>query len=484
MLGLLLATANAASLDLIEVGGVYGTPNTDGPTATWWNPAGFATSEGLQLYAEVAPTVGGVRFDRADPNGGYDEYHTVAQIPFVGVSWDLNRDDVGIGAAFGVPFGRGGESICQDGYESGLMDVFGEGPDDCTDAAGAGRYHMRNGASAAYYTMVGAAWRPLDQVSIGGVLSVVHSRWYAFLDSETLPDLESAVQALGEETVYTDSDLEDPHYASTLETQGFLTDTRMSFALGVKVVPDPEERVSLSLTYHHGVRLEHTGDVRILMGCPPQDDEIGRFGMESYGLCDALIEGDMKVSYRLPSRVHGGVAVTPIEQLRVELMGGWVNWSVYDDFTVEITDVEAQNPGIDPDAADLVEKHQTWARDAQDSVWAALDVKATVAQGWLTLGGRALFDRAALPDHALSANNYDANTLSLTGMAAVHVLPVNLDVILSYGYAVTQVRTVTDSGFDVTLGADRADERWYYPHANGTYTSWTHRGGLGVRWRF
>ncbi len=69
-------------------------------------------------------------------------------------------------------------------------------------------------------------------------------------------------------------------------------------------------------------------------------------------------------------------------------------------------------------------------------------------------------------------------------MAAVHVLPANLDIVVSYGYALNQARTVTDSAFEVTLGADRNDERWYYPHANGTYTGWTHRVGLGVRWRF
>jgi len=476
--------AGAASLDLLEVGGAYGTPNTDGGTAAWWNPAAFATGDGLQVHAEAAPFMGGVRFERDDPHGGYDEYHTVATIPYVGVSYDLNRDDFGIGAAFGVPFGRGGQAICEPGYEGGLLDVWGDGPESCTDDAGAGRYHMRTGASEAYYAMVGAAWRPLDQLAVGAVISVVHSRWYAYLDSETLPDLEAAIHALGEETHYTDDDLEDPDYASTLETQGYLTDTRMSFAVGVKVMPDPEDRVQLSLTYHHGVTLEHTGDVRILIGCPPQDDAIGRFGSESYGLCDDLLSADMSVSYRLPNRVHGGVAVTPVDAVRVELMGGWVNWSVYQDFSIQISDVAAQNPDINPEAAHLVEKEQLWARDVEDSIWGAVDVKATLARGWLTLGGRVLFDRAAVPDHALSPNNYDANTATLTGMAALHILPVNLDVLVSYGYSIIGERTVSDSAFDVTLGADRHEERWYYPHANGTYTGWTHRAGLAVRWTF
>lgn len=459
---LLLGFASAASLDLLEVGGVYGTPNTDGGTAAWWNPAGFASSDGLQVHAEVAPTLGGVRYERDDPHGGVDEYHTTAFIPFVGVTHGLNHDQFGIGAAVGTPFGRGGESLYDDG---------------------AGRYHMRSGGSEAIYGLVGAAWRPRDQVAIGGVLSVVHSRWSAFLDSETLPDLEQAIHALGEQTHYTDAELEDPHYASTLETQGSLTDTRMSFGLGVKVLPDPDGRVTLALAYHHGVTLVHQGDVRILMGCPPQDDEIGRFGAESYGLCNDLLDGQMSVTYRLPARVHGGVRVRPIPQLSLELMGGWVNWSVYDDFEIRITGIE-DNPGVDPDAAQLVNKEQAWARDARDSVWGALDAKATLLDGWLTVGGRALFDRAAVPDAAVSPNNYDANSVTVSGMAALHILPVKLDVVLSYGQGFMADRTITDSGYAVTLGADRLPERWYYPHANGHYSGWTRRAGVAVRWRF
>jgi long-subunit fatty acid transport protein len=460
---LLIGTAFSASLDLLDVGGVYGTPNSNGGTAAWWNPAGFATGEGLQVHIEAAPTFGGVRYERSDPMGGQDEYRTAAVIPFAGVTHGLNQEKFGIGGAVGIPIGRGGASI----YEQG-----------------AGRYHMRSGGSQAIYGMVGAAWRPVDQIAVGGVISVVHSRWDAYLDSETLPDLESAIQALGEQTVYTDADLEDPHYASTLETQGSLTDTRMSFAIGVKVMPDPEGRVSLSATYHHGVTLEHTGDARILIGCPPQEDTIGRFGSESYGLCNDLLEADMSVSYRLPARIHGGVLIMPIEALRIELMGGWVNWSVYDDFTVEISGIEEKNPDVNPEAAELVSKHQLWARDAQDSIWGALDIKGTLAQGWVTVGGRALFDRASIPDHAVSPNNFDANSVTVSGMAALHILPVDLDLYVSYSEAFLQERTVTNSAYSVSLGDDRAEERWYYPHANGSYSAWTRRVALGLRWRF
>ncbi len=188
MLGLLFGSAWAASLDLLEVGGVYGTPNTDGGTAAWWNPAGFATSHGLQVHAEIAPTLGGVHYERAEPHGGVDEYRMMGAIPFVGVTHGLNQERFGLGAAFALPQARGAESIHEDGI---------------------GRYHLRGGGSKVMTGLVGFAWRPIERLSIGGVVSVVHSEWSAYLDSETLPELEEAIRALGEETHYTDSDLGD-----------------------------------------------------------------------------------------------------------------------------------------------------------------------------------------------------------------------------------------------------------------------------------
>ena len=42
--------AGAASLDLLEVGGAFGTPAATNPTAIWWDPAGIAVHGGTQVY--------------------------------------------------------------------------------------------------------------------------------------------------------------------------------------------------------------------------------------------------------------------------------------------------------------------------------------------------------------------------------------------------------------------------------------------------
>ena len=112
---LLTSGAHAASLDLIEVGGAWGTPAATNPTALWWNPAGLAVGGGTQVHVEVAPTIGTVTAARDNPDygeldptyfaegypesydySGTDTLRYVGAVPFVGVS---SGHDVVIGGS-------------------------------------------------------------------------------------------------------------------------------------------------------------------------------------------------------------------------------------------------------------------------------------------------------------------------------------------------------------------------------------------------
>ena len=64
---LLLLPAFAASLDLLEVGGLWGTPNATDATALWWNPASLAAGHGTRFNLSAAPTFATVNIQRADP---------------------------------------------------------------------------------------------------------------------------------------------------------------------------------------------------------------------------------------------------------------------------------------------------------------------------------------------------------------------------------------------------------------------------------
>ena len=101
MLSLLLLLAQpvfASSLDNLEVGGLFGTPNSDDPTALWWNPAGLATGEGTRFHFEGAPTFANMNFDRSDEfNGGLDKYQLFAVVPYGGLATDFGVKNLGFG---------------------------------------------------------------------------------------------------------------------------------------------------------------------------------------------------------------------------------------------------------------------------------------------------------------------------------------------------------------------------------------------------
>ncbi|MCA9573760.1 MAG: hypothetical protein KC656_38270, partial [Myxococcales bacterium] len=161
-------------------------------------------------------------------------------------------------------------------------------------------------------------------------------------------------------------------------------------------------------------------------------DVIGRFAFESEGLCDAKMDSDGVVTYWYPSRVNAGVAVTPVDRLRLELMGGWVGWSKFTDYAIETSNVVSQNTEVSEDTAKLLEQHRSWARDNNDTFWLGLDGKVDV-HDLVLVGARALFDHHAVPDSALSPNNYDADDLQTGVLVALRPIP-ELEIGLSYNH--------------------------------------------------
>lgn len=450
LLLLLPSPALAASLDNLEVGGVWGTPTATDATAAWWNPAGLAAGKGTRLMVEGAPTFATVTYARAEPHGGQDIYELSGVVPYAGVATDLGVEGLGLGAALAVPTVRGGAEV---------------------DEPGSGAYHMREGDSKAIWVLLGGGW-DFHGVSIGVAGAYVRSTWTARVNSETLPDLAHAIEETGEETDYTDANLEDPRYGATLDF-GELADDAFAFSAGVRWQATPQ--VAVGVAYVSGVTVDNAGDVEIALDCPPQEDTVGRFASESRGLCYATVNADASVGYTLPDRVQGGVVVTPTDALRIEAMGGWVHWSVYTDFVIAVENSTAEHE----EARALMEQERLWARANVDSGWAGVDVKGRLGDRW-TLGGRLVYDGAAVPDAALSTNNYDADALMLSGMAAWKPHEA-VEIGLSWTHHFLQDRVVEDSGFGMTIEGETPEDRWNYPHANGTYGGTIDRIGVAVR---
>lgn len=451
----LLAPARAASLDNLEIGGPWGSPTATDGNAVWWNPAGVAAGHGTRLQLEGAPMFASITYERADPHGGIDNLRLSGVVPQLGLASDLGVRGLGVGLALSVPQARGAKE---------------------QTAPGPGAYHLMDGMVQSIWGQAALAYDWREKVAVGATAAWVHSSWSATLLSETLPDLDAAIAAQGEESGYTDDLLEDPHYAAILDFPGLSDDT---FAFSVGALARPTEQLTIGVAYVSGVRVLNQGAGTVTFDCPPETDKLGRFGSEDYGLCRAVVPVEADIGYTLPARVQAGVAFQVRPDLRVEAMGGWVGWSVFEDYEIRIHDAQAQTE----EGAAMVEQERLWARANEDSAWGGLDVKGQLADGRVTLGGRVLYDAAAVPDAALSTNNYDANAVMLSGLLGATPLPW-LTVSVSYTHHILATREVDTSAFSVTLdGRDEIADRWFYPHANGTYAGFVNRMGVQARFQ-
>ncbi len=477
-----LSPARAGSLDNFEVGGPGGSPTATDATAIWWNPAGIAAEGGTRIMVEGAPLIGKVQYTRNDQYGfgGTDTTRSFGVVPFLGVATDAGVKGLGLGLSVSVPVARGG--AVQDEIPR-LNQYPQDGP--VPPESNFGRYHLREAKVQAMYVQLAAAYEIAERVSLGASVALVNSTWQSRLDTELVSALDASIEGqTGNDSGYTNAMVEDPRYGATLQFSP-LKDTAFTFngGLRAKVIPD---LLSVGVAYTHGVRLDHKGDLTLNFSCPPQSDFIGRFASESLGLCYTTINAAGSVGYRLPSRVNASILVQPTPMLDVTLMGGWVGWSVFTDYEIGITDIAARNPDSD-NAEGLAERLESpkklRARAAEDSYWGGIDLKVHPTD-WLTVGTRGVFDRAAIPDHAVSPNNYDANNLMISGLVAVKPVPW-LQIGASYTHHILEPRVVTDSGWAVDVeGGTQREERWFYPHANGTYNGNISRLGLQVRVAF
>lgn len=485
----LASTGWAGGLDLLEVGGVWGTPGADNPTALWWNPGGLARGEGTQVFLEVAPTFGAVTAMRDNPDygpvdpaafgdsgagapdsydySGTDVLSTVAPVPFLGVSTDFGVEGLGVGASLSVPFGKGGA----------LRDP--EGPN---------RFHLRSGDIQAIYASVGGAYEILDHLSVGVSGSMVNSWWSADTDVSLYSDLANAIPG-GVPDSFQDGYAELPGYAvgTVLTTRA----TSFTFGAGVSVRPLGDDRLDVSLSYNHGVRLDHEGEVRLQFACPPAYDDAalgaatGLIGICSDGT-GASATGTATIGYNLPNRLHLGVTVRPTEQVRLEVMAGAVFWSAFGPYEIgtlvsSTQFPDAVNANAAAEAATISSQPRTWARDHRDTFWAGVDGKVGISDR-VSVGGRALFDRAAIEAQSVSANNYDADALHLTGM--VDVIPTEkLGLTLSFTQQFLAPRTVTESPYRIAVDQTEIPVEYRFPSANGTYTGRISRVGVAVRAR-
>ncbi len=476
--------AQSSSLDLIEVGGAWGSPGATNPTALWWNPAGLAVAGGTQLLVEGAPTSARFVADRYNPDygvpdptfvalgypaeydyGGVDNLTFSGIVPFLGISSDFTVDGLGIGIGLYVPIARGGTS---------------------DQAYGPNRYALREGNIQVLAASLGAAYELAELLSVGGSVSLLDSTYEASLDTSIYPDIAAEAEAQAAEFnlprpgSYQDAYLEHPGYTATsifaLKTQA------LTFGAGLYLQPLRSDLLGLSLAYNHGVRVDNRGPVVLDFLCPPEHDNLSRAGAQAQGTCDARLQGTGAIGYRLPSRVHLGVVGHPREKLRLEAFGSYVLWSAFTDYDISTQisadQIQVEDPTVAEETAALVSQRRQWARDNRDSFFVGVDGKLELHR-LLGVGLRGTFDRSAIPDRVLSANNLDADTFIRSGL--LFSAPIQqLTIGLSFSHHFLATRDVTDSAYALSIDGD-PDPRYFYPSGAGRYSGSIDRIGISLK---
>ncbi len=483
LLSSLALPVHASGLDLVEVGGAWGTPAATNPTALWWNPAGLAAAEGTQFLAEGAPTFAKILVDRYNPDygdpdpafvalgypaeydyGGSDTITFDGVVPCLGVASAFTIAGLGVGVGLYVPIARGGAS---------------------DQSYGPNRYALREGTIQVVAASLAAAYQLKDRIAIGGSVALLDSTYRSDLDTSTYPDIAAQAESQAAEFglprpgSYQDAYIEQRGYTTT--TLFDLKAQALTFGAGLYVSPLGDDRLGVSLSYNHGVRLDNRGQVAFDFLCPPEYDTLSRPGAEAQGICDARFEGTGAIGYQLPSRVHLGVVARPIERLRLEAFGAYIAWSQFTDFDIDTQispdQVDVDDPEIAAETAALVSQQRQWARDNRDSFFVGVDGKLQLHP----LGGvglRTLFDRKAVPDEVLSANNLDFDTIALSGL--LFASPIQqLTVGLSLSHHVLRTRDVTDSAYALSID-DPGDPRYAFPSTAGRYAGSIDRIGISV----
>ena len=520
LLMLMTLSAQAAGLDLLEVGGAWGTPGATNPTAIWWNPAGLAVGGGTQFIIEGAPTFAKVYGDRANPDygtieedtgkgelfegaprdydySGRDEVSLTAVVPFIGVQTDFGVEGLGIGAGLAVPTATGGE---------------------IEDPWGANRYSLRSGNIQAVHAILAASYRIKKKVSFGLSGAFVDSTWSADTDTTTYPDLYNSVEddlkrQFGDDVPdiiidgftknFRDGYMEYRGYTATTVFDQ-LKDQAFTFGAGVYVTPT--KNTGISLGYNHSIRLDHSGPLTISFQCPdPERDPTLATGLQQRGLCNgeegpgAVLKGEGAVGYKLPNRFNLGFVLFPVEAVRLELMGSYVRWSTFTDYEIQ-TRINADQIPLEPtdpddpesvqtaedlkeETAALVSQDRQWARDGRDTFWVGVDGKHRVNDLFM-YGGRVFYDRSSVPVESLMLNNFNASMVGVSGMAMVSPID-KLGISVSFAHYFMFEREVTNTNFGLSLDPAKMPEfRYQYPGGNGTYGGSLTRLGIALRGRF
>jgi long-chain fatty acid transport protein len=453
--------AHAGSLYLmprgVEAAGRAGArvAGSDDPQALWYNPAGLVAS-GRQLLVDTLLPIGRTEFTRHYDSGEVAptvKATSLIPIPTLGYTDNFGLRKWGFGAALMIPPGWGGKfPVSVDGRPAPQ------------------RYSILDADDSYIGSLVlGAAYRPIDSLSIGAAVYL------------------TAVQ-VGATVAVSACD-----YAICGQPEGMEWEGRARMLLGPIFTASAVFGATYSISWVKigaslALKTKVKGDAQFDISLPDQKvfDEVTITNADGG---DELLVG---TAVALPMIARVGVEIAPINSLRIELGATWENWGKQDSIVLDPHGITAHNvPGVGDVTAEKMEialnMRDTWAVQlgGRYELSQTLQLKKLLA-----LNAGLMFETSAYDLRDLSATALDSNKVMI-GLGASVGLTRNVFLDVTYGHIFMRDQTVSNSRV-LLPGAgkpdpDDEDPDNYEPGdqptiGNGHYAMEADFVGLGVRW--
>jgi long-chain fatty acid transport protein len=432
--------ANASGFATQHFGGELGNVVTTNPTALYYNPAGIAFSDGIDLYLDgniairhatwdhVAPPPGpGDQPNKEDGNTGRAHLLNVFGGPTIAGTAKFGNFAFGVGLF--VPFG-------------GRVDwADGDNPDPKLPltAGGVQRWHMLTASLTFLQASVGAAYK-LGPVAIGVTGNLMNSQITEAQAKTSLGNIDSTIEG-----------------RANLDVSGW------NGSYGVGLMAEPiKDHLWLGASY------------QAQPGLGPQTLK-GSFTFNSgpdpfYPQSGSLTQ-NVDFHEELPDVFRAGIRVRPLGSLEFRLFGDWTRWSKMAqqciNYNAKSDDCKILATGSDATSAGSVVTNiprnwkDTYGGHLGASYWLKPEIELFVGAGYET---------AASPDATMEPGSMDANNLQIAVGGRFFVLNYFY---LGVGYTQIQFldRTVTDSQLAKVNGT-QVQLPTYQQDGNGTYTQW------------
>ena len=395
---LLTAAAGSARAGGFATGrfaGEHGHVATDNPTAIYFNPAGLALGVGWRIYAEGLLAWRTVNYTRpegaisnvtdgegeagtpegaTDVNAGKATLANFAASPFLGVATDLGVPNLGVGAAFYVPFGGQAKWDQDDAFED----------DDQYPGAidGVQRWHTIEGEIRSMYVTAAGAYRfPGARLSIGAGFNLIFSN---------VLTVRARTAAGTDDVIAADGSIQEGR--SLIDTKG----THISASAGVNWEAMPGLWIAASYQAQPGFgNFTQSGTLDNKFGAGPATRD------------------PIRLEQEMPDVIRLGAKFQPTPDLEFRLSGDYTRWSVFEHQCFLEADEPNPNCALDndgvarPNARGII---VNIPREWEDTFGVRGGASYWITPGFEVNAG-VNYDSSAVPDRTIDSSLIDADKI-------------------------------------------------------------------------